>query len=224
MGQVRSALAATILLLSIKPMVERKFLIYTFLVLIASGVQAFAFIALPAYWFYRIAKKSRYLVFIVLLVMYLLSSMKVVGNLFINYFLGFGFLSDILVVKLEGYSSKEGGNSFFSITSYIYLSIAFLLVYYRDKLHSLKHEFVGLSTYFIYGLILFYLFSGVGTFSWRSFDLFIGSTICILLTVPLYILNEKNKIFYLGFVFLLGFLTLYRDMSGFYKYQNILLN
>lgn len=223
MGQIRNGLAAAILLLSVKPLVERNFWHFALIVFLAFGIQAYAIIALPLYWFYSICKKQPLFIAIGLIGLSVLSLMGGVADLVLQVAQNISYVPAGIVHKLEGYTVRSTSRiTFLTYTGVVYLIFAFSILYFQRYILKLPKHFYALSVFHIYSMYLFLFFTGIDTITSRSLNLFSSSALCIVLLIPFYFMRSYSKVIYALFIILFSVLSFYKGIGDLYPYQSIL--
>lgn len=223
MGQLRNGLAAGILLFAVRPIVERKLLKFLLVVLVAFGVQAYAIIALPLYWFYILCIRFPKSVTLTLIFLAFLSLSGGITKLIFDIINTISIIPLGVLHKLDGYTSSSGSRVVvLTFTGIVYLTFSFIFLFFKDKILTISNEFAVLGSFYIYGLLLFLMFTGIDTLTARSLNLFSDLPLVILMLIPFYLIKGFGRLSYLLFVFLFGFLTLMKNINDFEPYQNVL--
>lgn len=223
LGQIRNGLAAAILLFSVEPLVKRQFFRFALVVFVAFGIQAYAIIALPLYWFYSICKKRSGLIALGLIAMSVISLKGGVAEITLQTAKNIGFIPPGIVHKLEGYTASSSGRiSFLTYTGFVYLIFAFLFLYFKDRLLKLPSHFFALAVIHIYSMYLFLFFTGIDTVTSRSLNLFSSSSLCIVLLAPLYFMRAESRLLYAFGLMLFAVLSFYKGIGDLYEYKSIL--
>ena len=217
MGQIRNAMIAGILLFAIFPLIKRNFLIYISIVLIASGIQIFALIALPIYWLYPYLTNKK-IVFYVLLLSFVIF---LLGGIFHYLAPLSSFLGTHIHDKITIYINSRGAIPLnINTLSLIFFALLFTFIkeYYIEK----KSFYVGLFTFYIYSVSIFLICSDLSIISSRIIDS-LGSMALIIL-IP-FLINKiestKIKIIAYGLIVcfcIMRFIPMVKSMEN---YQNI---
>lgn len=194
MGQIRNALAASIFLFGIKPMVDRNILKFSLVTLLAFCVQSFAFIGFFVYWFYPIVNK-RYVPYIFLIVSIFISLIGGVASKF------------MFVASYFPTAMSDRAGSYFSTSEPLYYHVmnisffilAFLFLIYRKAICSVNVYLNGLIAYFVFAMALYFVFFDFPIVSGRVLELLCFNSLSILLPVMISVLRGyKRYIFYIG--------------------------
>jgi EpsG family len=189
LGQIRSALAASILFLAIIPIHKRQFLKFLLLVFIAGGIQVFAFIGLPLYWIARIRGKWNYLF---ILIAVILGQIGGISHLFITIFQS---SNSALATQVSGYIENNNGSTQNSL-GLNSIFIVILLLYSTlniKKLLSHNEYAKELVSYTIIGFLAFQSFIDFPMFADRSVILFSSLPFCILFPSIIKIVDGTMK-------------------------------
>lgn len=183
--QIRSGVAAGFILLSIKPIYDRKFLLFLFLWIVAVLFHTSAALFFPIYFFSsRSINKKIWVSFIILsYILYIL-------NYDLIRLLSVGVFVDIVSSKLEAYESIEAMANVFSIAQMIKLSVTIILLYYSEKLVSKNKYGYLLLKIMVVSICTLPLFAGSAVLGTRIRDMF-GVVEIILLPMIAYIFATK---------------------------------
>lgn len=223
LGQSRNGLAGAILLFAVRPLIERSFIRFFFVVFIAFGVHVFAVVALPLYWFYGICRKHGAAVFFCLALASLVSAAGGVPDLIMSLVGGSSIVPPGVIHKLEGYTATSASRiNFFTVTGLSYIFIATFYLAFKEKVLLVSKESFAFGAMHLYGVLLFLLTTGIDTVSVRSLDLFSMQSLPFLLLTPMYFLKGVTRAGYVAGVILFCALRLYANTDAFADYQNIL--
>lgn len=218
LGQIRNALAAAILLFGLRPLVERSFLKFFLVTLIASGVQIFAISALFAYWLYPVVKNRRYLPYFILLISFSASFFNGIASRLVHIITIF---PGPIANKVLGYYSNAG------LLYYNPLNISFLLfglifLRYRKFIFAQNEYLIGLVVYHLFSLCIYFLFFDFPIISSRIFNLLSFNSVVILLSVLVGLFHGVSRVAYLFVAFLYATLLFYANLGVMADYKNIL--
>lgn len=220
MGQIRNAMIAGIILFAIFPLIKRNLLVYISIILIASGIQIFALIALPTYWLYPYLT-DRKIVFYVLLLSFVIF---LLGGIFHYLAPMSSYLGTHIHDKITIYVNNKGAIPLnINTLSLIFFALVFTFIkdYYIEK----NSFYEGLFTYYIYSVSIFLVCSDLSIISSRMID-YLGSMALIIL-IPFLINKIKStniKIIVYGLILcfcVVRFIPMVKSMED---YQNIFFN
>jgi hypothetical protein len=218
LGQIRNALASAILLFGLKPLVDRKFCTYFFVVIFAFGVQSFAIVCLFIYWFYPIVKYGKYFPYFLLVFAFLASAFGGFFRFF-NFFVS--YFPDAMSNKVYGYIDNIEP-LYYHPLNISFLIFGFVFLRYREFIGHSNELLLGLVTYHIFALTFYFIFFDFSMIGGRIFELLSFSSIIVLSSVFLHLFHGVNRFFYIFFVFLYSALVFYSVVPGLGDYKTII--
>ncbi|MGM0952119.1 MAG: EpsG family protein [Pseudomonadota bacterium] len=223
MGQLRNGLASAILLFAIVPLINRSFLSFACVSFLAFGVQSYAIVSLPLYFFYLFFKLSKKVVLAVFFLIVVFSLFFDFSTFLIFILEKFAIVSESLAKKVAGYASEtQGQSSLISLTGLIYTSVSVVFIIFKDRVFCRSKELFCVGVVFVYGVLLFAITIDVPTMGARSLDMFSSGFIPLLIALPLNFLRGVYKHLFLGASLGFCFVKMFSSITGFAPYQNIL--
>lgn len=220
MGQIRNVMITGIILFGIFPLIKRNLFTYLFIILIASGIQIFALVALPLYWIYPYIKDRKisfYLLafsFIIFLLGGIFHYIAPLSSLFGNY----------VYDKITIYINAKGSIPL-NLNTISLLFFAVTLTFTKEICIKKDSFEEGLFVYYIYAMSIFLICSDLSIISSRIID-YLGSMALIIL-IPFLInkiASNKIKIIFYWLIVcfcIIRFFPMIRNME---EYQNIFFN
>lgn len=219
MSQIRNGLASSIVLISVFFIYKKNWIAYTILIFIASGIQVFAIVALPLYWIYNFLFKDKYIFLSIFVLLIAISfSVDIIG-LIVNYLSGIMFPQ--MSEKLIGYYSNPERYSVnqYGIGNFFNIFLVLFLIIKSDKIkeyNSYTHVFIS---YMAFAVLLYNYFSDFGIVCYRSLELLMLLSLCIMLPIIIKISSKKYKLLiFLGVVSLTIF-RLSQSLGHAHPYQ-----
>lgn len=174
MGQLRQAIALSIMIYAWRFFSDKKFLLF---ILVASLFHYSALLCLVIYFIpNKLYEKKVYIIFIILAFVLFLPAQKLMINILTHFI---GSIDSIIGAKLEIYMSRE--EAIISIPLLMYkLMITFLLLLKRKNLLAISSIFPKLLNMYIFSLSLYLFLSFSGTINGRLTLYFSLSEILLL--------------------------------------------
>ena len=211
LGQIRNALSAGIILMSIIFISSRRPLGFYFSIFIASGIQIFAITALPLY----IIHNNRFRFHILIVGLTVAMALPIIGGVmpFLIKFLE--QLSGPVISKVIGYynnsQSIDGVDPYGVGNIFRLFMILWLLCFFRKDLKRNPFSDASL-TVLCYGVLLYTLLYSVSIFSYRANEAFSSLTLAIVLPffvasinkyfrMPVYFVAVSYCLFYMYIAF-----------------------
>lgn len=220
LGQVRNALAASILLLGLEPLHKRRFINYLLVVFVAFGIHSFAIIALPIYWCYPLVKK-RYIPYFVLVVAFFISFVGGVGQIILGIF---NFISGEIPEKVYGYFYSERNQPLYyhaQNLSFFVFSLIFLR--YKERFSAINDRLISLVTFHFYSVVIYFLFFDFSPLAGRIFELLSFNSVIILLSCMSLFFYGYHRVLYFLIVMVYSLLLFWSVVGGAAPYQNIFI-
>lgn len=196
LGQMRSALAATVIVFAFRYIGSRQYLKYFALISMASGIQVFAILAIFLYPFHWLLGRISKIVI-------LLSSLFLTNFFYFvfYYFSGLlGGVDSILVSKVFGYLYQDRDVNIFGFGNVFRVLVVVTLIGVSSKLAYSRSDIFSVSISSVcFGLVLFNGFSFIPAISERSVDVFVFLPACLLFPLLLNAINDflaRSIIFY----------------------------
>ncbi|WP_144775906.1 EpsG family protein [Marinobacter maritimus] len=221
LGQIRSALSATILVFSFNQIVSRKFHYYIIYVIIAAGIQIFLIFAVILYvfhWYFH-----RYLKLFLLFFSLFLPDL-----IFYIYEYSADFiraLNPFIFYKINGYMAVQQDINVFGLGNIFRVSVVAAMIFMGGWLNFSKSSIVSVSLSSVsLGLIFYNCFSFIPAVAERSIDVFVFLPACLLF--PIFVSKmaggvQKQIVFMLVVLYCLAFFIGGVSSAG--EYRNLLL-
>ncbi|MBB5322518.1 EpsG family protein [Marinobacter oulmenensis] len=223
MGQLRNGLASAILLFTIVPLINRSFLSFVFVCFLAFGVQSYAIVSLPLYFFYLFFKLSKKVVLPVFFLVLIFSLFFDFSTFVVFISENFSIVSESLARKLAGYASEaQAQASLISLTGLIYTSVSVIFILFKDRVFYRSKELFCVGVVFVYGVLLFAITIDVPTMGARSLDMFSSGFFPLLIALSLNFFRGAYKYLFLTASLGFCFVKMFSSITEFAPYQNIL--
>lgn len=188
MGQIRNALAASIFLFGIKPLVERNIFKFSVVSLVAFGIQSFAFIGFFVYFFYPVVNK-RYAPYILLIISFFISLMGGLANKVL--FLASYFPESMFVRANSYFNASEP--LYYHALNISFFAFSFLFLNYRKLICNKNIYLNGLISYFVFSVMLYFAFFDFPVVAGRILELLSYSALSILLPAMIYTFHGYKR-------------------------------
>lgn len=189
LGQIRSALASSILLFAVAPLLERNLLKFLMVVLVAFGVHAYALVAVPIYFLYRFFSRG-YVVYTLLITSLFVS---VIGGFsrYIVFFLS-TMQNEMAVKAVVYFEGHEDGIHYHALNISCFL-FAFILYFCRSHLSRINKLSDPLIFFHIYATIVYFFTMDFPMVASRTIEMLSFTSLAILLPFLLKIVDKGAR-------------------------------
>lgn len=205
---MRNLIAVAISILAIQPLIERKFLKYFLIILIAMSFHISAIIMIPIYFYFtkRVSNKTYIIVFIAVYILFATPDIfwGIMSKLF-------GW-TPYIHRKIGSYNTEFEQGRFYSLGLLVEVLFFILIMFYRKKIEMLKNGVLMFNAAILY-LLFYRLALTIEIFGRMLYYFCIFYTIIIVYLITIF--EFKSRTIYIVYLLLLSMISTTRIFSDF---------